>query len=279
MFDARILQFAPWSISKVGQLEKCLRHYKFQYIDKFARGQAGAAARIGSVVHAALELGLEKNATDGLEDALEKAAKTEELALTTGELDKARAYLPAAHDFIKRVSTFRDKMKVKQVLIEAELGIMPDFSGTSYSNRKALLRGKVDFAMITGDDMLIIIDHKTGKKKIVTEHMPQLYSYAIMGLASYPVRGVQCGIHYVGSPDLQLLPGMSADEIRQKLHPWLLNYLNSKAPRIEELLTGDPQPTVGWECEYCDFAKHGTCDEGATESNRRKSTRSLPIVG
>lgn len=278
MFDNRILQFAPWSISKVGQLEKCLKHYKFKYIDKFPPGPSGPAARIGSVVHAALELGLAENSTQGVSDALEKAAKTTELALTTTELDKARAYLPAAHDFIKRVSTFRDKMKVKEVLIEADLAIHPDFTKASYFDKKALLRGKVDFAMITGDDMLVILDHKTGKKKIVTEHMPQLYSYAIMGLASYPVRGVQCGIHYVGSPDLQLLPGMSAEEIRQKLHPWLLNYLNSKAPRIEEILTGDPQPTVGWECEFCEFAKHGYCDEGATEANRRKTSRSLPIV-
>lgn len=278
MFDARILQFAPWSISKVGQLEKCLRHYKFKYLEKHPQGPAGAAARIGSVVHYALEIGLEKNATDSLDAALEKAAVSKELALTTGELDKARAYLPAAHDFIKRVSTFREKMKVKQVLIESEWAILPTFEATPYANKAALLRGKVDFAMITGDDMLIILDHKTGKKKIVTEHMPQLYSYAIMGLATYPVRGVQCGIHYVGSPDLQLLPGMSTEEIHQKLHPWLLNYLNSKAPRIEELLTGDPSPSVGWECEFCDFAKHGFCDEGAVESNRRKTSRSLPVV-
>ena len=278
MFDNRILQFAPWSISKVGQLEKCLRHYKFKYIEKHPSGPAGAAARIGSVVHAALEFGLEKNATDGLEKALEKAAKSEDLALTTTELAKARSFLPSAHDFVKRVSTFRETMKVKQVLIEADLAIHSDFTKASYSDKKALLRGKVDFAMITGDDMLVILDHKTGKKKIITEHMPQLYSYAIMGLASYPVRGVQCGIHYVGSPDLQLLPGMTADEIHNKLHPWLLNYLNSKAPRIEEILTGDPSPTVGWECEFCEFAKHGSCDEGATEANRRKTSRSLPVV-
>lgn len=279
MFDPRILQFAPWSISKVGQLEQCLRQYKFKYIDKHPQGQSGAAARIGSVVHAALEKGLEENSVEHLQEALIKAAESKELLLTTQEQEKAMAFLPSAHDFVKRISSFRDRQKVKQVLIEAELAITPDFKSSAYSDRKSLLRGKVDFAMITGDDMLIIIDHKTGKKKLVTEHMPQLYSYAIMGLATYPVKGVQCGIHYVGSPDLQLLPGMPKDEIVQKLHPWLTNYLNTKAPRIDELLTGNPAPTVGWGCEYCNFATHEHCPEGATEANRRRTSRSLPVVG
>lgn len=140
---------------------------------------------------------------------------------------------------------------------------------------KPLLRGVIDHAMRTSDDFLIVLDHKSGKKKPIGEHATQFYAYMALALANFPwVKGVQSGIHYIGEPKVDWFPkfdGTSGawlrEDIVRTVFPWLRQFINRTSTKLGLVETGAPRAETGWQCNFCGFAAH--CEQGRAEIEKR----------
>jgi hypothetical protein len=140
---------------------------------------------------------------------------------------------------------------------------------------KPLLRGVIDHAMRTSDDYLIVLDHKSGKKKPIAEHSTQFYAYMALALVNFPwVQGVQSGIHYIGEPKVDWFPRFDGkpgawqrDEISRTMFPWLRQFLNRTALKLGVVDTGAPRAETGWQCGFCGYLAH--CEPGQAKVKER----------
>lgn len=275
MFSDLVKKSAPWSISKTGVLGLCPRQYNFKYNEKLKETTKSSSGRLGVILHSVTETVLKKpniNVETIIEDIKEKEKLSldEELAV----MEKINSIL----NFSDRISKFKTTHKVHTELIEQRLAINTDFSKAKFEDNTCFLRGLIDYGMITQDNVLIIIDHKTGRKKPIAEHNAQFFTYMLLALAEYDVKAIQCGINYTKSDkiDWQLHKDGSTrpwlkEEINIYVRKWLVNYLNSFEQKLLLLDQKIIKPKTGWQCEYCGFADK--CEEGQKEIEIRVKNR------
>jgi hypothetical protein len=277
-FEPIIIKHAPWSISKVGVLELCARQYLHKYVEKLKESTKSDAGRIGTSLHSVLEYGL-KNPEKALDVIVEVVIANDKL--TSEEELVVRTKLAAIEEFIERMEKFKLQTRPKQIVVEHKVALSPDFKPVDFFAKEGtnVLRGVIDYAQLTHDNVLLVIDHKSGRRKPIDEHAVQLNAYRIMGLAAFPeARAVQCAINYVGATKLDWAPRRDGspgpytrEEVEQFLHPWLEMYLNKQGRKLLTLDSGSAEAETGWQCEYCGFASQ--CDEGKIEVNRRRAKR------
>lgn len=274
MFDERVLRHAPWSISKANLLDLCGAQYAYKYVDKLKESRKSSSSRVGVVAHALLEAEL-KTPGQELVGLLELAKDKE--ALSTEEYREVLTRIPAITDFGARIKRFKAGHGVKQEFIEHQLAMRPDFSRTSFFDKGGLLRGVLDHGMITQDNVMIVLDHKSGKKKPMREHSTQFYAYMLMVMANFPVTAVQCGINYIGTDQVEWFPrengesGAWSREDVSKLRVWLEHYLNKSARKLALVDDRTIPPETGWQCDYCGYVD--ACDVGAAEVEKRRQKR------
>jgi hypothetical protein len=282
MFNEAILRAAPWSISKAGTLERCQRQYLFKYLNRTPEGPSPKTGRVGTAVHYVLENGLRDDNDDPLVLEAHLFKIGTEIKLLQKDIEEATLFLPACADFIQRIRKFKLKFGVKEIMVEQKIGIDMNFQKTNFfDNHASLLRGVIDLALITNDDFLLCFDHKTGKVKPVTWHYPQIYSYALMCAANFPIKNFQGVIHYVGNPDLQRLSNMSMDHIQTILRPWLETYLNNLTDKVVMIDRREDIPTTGWQCEWCTYVYEPGCSEGqvtVAKKGHKYSPKKLPNI-
>lgn len=274
MFDERVLKRAPWSISKANLLDLCTRQFVFKYEEKRKEIKKNTSSRKGVVAHRLLELELKKPGNE-LYTLLEKEVVVNQL--TEEEHREVRTLIPAILDFCQRIVKFKEDHGVTKELIEYQLAIKPDFTKASFFDNAGLLRGLIDHGMITKDNILIILDHKSGRKKPIHEHTTQFYAYMLMAVANFPISGVQCGINYIGSSSVDWFPrpngesGVWSRNDIEKLQVWLGHYLNKAVRKLQMIDSGAAEPEVGWQCEYCSYVD--ACDVGTEHAAKRVAKR------
>lgn len=291
MYNAQALKYAPWSFSKIGTLENCGRQFVYKYVHKAKETtKKSVEARSGVALHAVLEAGLKTPGLDLHPMLFEQIDANE---LTRDETIEATSRLPAIEDFIGRWQTYKKLYGVKKELIEFKLGMTSDHTQAAFfpdpqkpELPPVFFRGVLDLGGITEDDVLVVIDHKSGKKKPIGEHSKQFYVYMLMVLANFPeIRGVQSGINYIGEPkidwfdDPQQQKGMwTRDDIRRRIAPWMYHYINracTKLPTVTDE-TGAlclPKAETSWACSYCGYP--ASCPEGQAEADKRAAKAAL----
>ena len=248
-----LLEFAPWSPSKASKASQCPLAFRFHYVDRLPRGRSSEAALVGTVVHHAQELVLQGAK---VEDAISTAVANSRDPLTSVETEKVGSYVAQIEDFGKRIQEFNRKHGIKKLLLEQEWAIDDKFKPVSYKSKKAMMRGIVDLAILTDAGALVIIDHKSGKKKSVREYGAQLDIYKVMGLAHVPeAKSIQCAIHFLVDGDVVWEAPNKPSRIRELLQPWLIRYLSGCHDGLEGF-----EPKVSYLCNWCDFQSH--CPEG-----------------
>ena len=274
MFDERVLKHAPWSISKTNLLDLCGSQYAYKYVHRLKEGRKSSSSRVGVVAHSLLEAELKAPGQD-LTELLEAA--TEKELLTTEEQREVMVRIPAVVDFGVRIRKFKEKSGVQHEFIEHQLAMKADFTKTTFFDRNGLMRGVLDHGMITDANVMIVIDHKSGKKKKMEEHSTQFYAYMLMVMANFPVEGVQCGINYIGADKLDWFPKANGDSgvwLREdvyKLRSWLEHYLNKSSRKLVMIDDNAAEPETGWQCDYCGYVD--ACDVGTREVEKRKAKR------
>lgn len=252
-----MLNYAPWSPSKADLAGRCGLAYKFKYVDKLEEAPGGSTAgAIGTAIHRVQELHLSgENITTSLETSLS------ENELTSVDQEQVKSAATAVRSFSTRIQTFTEKHGVKVKLLEQRWAINKDFEPRDFKDPDVVLRGVVDFGMLTNNDQLVIIDHKSGKPKPISSYGVQLDMYAIMGLAHLPqAKSVQCAIHFVRTEEIEWAPPISPSKIKESLQPWLIHFLNKRAADAEEA-----RPRISYQCSWCGYKP--VCPAWSSSSN------------
>lgn len=274
MFEDRVLKHGPWSISKTNLLDLCAAQYAYKYVDKLKEGKKSSSSRVGVVAHALLESELKAPGQE-LAGLLEIARDKE--GLSSEEHRQVMTRIPAISDFAARIRRFKKANGVTQEFIEHQLAIKADFTKTSFFDKTGLLRGVLDHGMITDANVMIVLDHKSGKKKKMEEHSTQFYAYMLMVMANFPVAAVQCGINYIGTDQVEWYPRANGDsgvwtraEVSE-LRIWLEHYLNKSVRKLAMIDENAAEPETGWQCDYCGYVD--ACDVGTREVEKRRAKR------
>lgn len=318
-FSAHVLNHAPWSHSKFGSVEKCQLQYYKRYVEKQREHGSSAESKVGVAVHYVSEHVVKHDMapTSTLLDEAVRLGK-----LTSSEVDSMMTFMPKVEKFADWLRNFIHKYGVKETLIEEQMGINLRFEPTSFSPgdewteeellvpwestprdperpplkyytgdrlRQAVLdglapvmRGVLDLGLLTANNDMVIIDHKTGKHKNIADHGPQLNIYRLFAVARYNVRSVQCAIHYAETGRIDWTPPMTREQIIRQLQPWLYHYLNKQHYKLKLIDEGKEAPPdeIGWWCSWCGFVRD--CPPGLAEATRRrdeKIKKGLPVKG
>ena len=241
----------PWSFSKAGVAAQCALQYDFKY---------GAArktytedkstfteSRIGSAVHKALELAL-----NGVSIAKAFQVAIESAELAHDEAETTLSFVDNVTAFVKRTAAFRAKYGIKplDVFLEYRIGMSTDFKSIPFFDNSGLFRGVLDLVMLTPYGDAVVIDHKSGKQKEMSEYEAQCRAYCILILARHPqITGVKTGVSFLLTGDLQWNPRVSAETIRAEYHPWLLKFLTESSAGLQLPPTPNKTRLCGW-CGY-----------------------------
>lgn len=241
-----VYQHQPWSPSKAALLSQCTKAFEYRYILRTKGLESGTESKIGTAVHRAQELIL-----DGIEAriAIEQAI-IESKNLTTSEIETVKSFTPAIINFKKKLEQFMRKHPVTHIYKEKKLAINRDFKICEYEDPDCFIRGNIDLLLVTESNHLVILDHKTGKKRPLEKHSTQLDIYTILGLVNFPTAlGAQSAIHYVGyNNDVDWGPARSKAQAEKVLYPWLQSYLTDQAQRLERI-----EATITPLCKWCGY--------------------------
>jgi hypothetical protein len=260
-----VRQHAPWSISKLGVIQKCSQQFDFSYTNKLPGGPPvkSKELRLGNAVHKVLELCLNGST---VEDAMPFGEA--EGDLVSAEVEELRSFEENIRAFVKRSAEFCEKYAatsgdvvypVKR-LIEKSLSVDFDFKSRAFFDKKGFFRGKVDVGFITPEGHVTLIDHKTGKEGEASEFTDQFKVYAILLLAKYPeIVSIKSAVHFVRTGKMLPLGTVSAETIRNEYGPWLLAYTAEAAKKLALPVAPIPDvdPATGksqtWICNWCAY--------------------------
>lgn len=258
-----VLKNAPWSVSKAGVIEKCGLQFDFKYIQKLKDDSYGRPALIGVAVHSVLELLLRKQEilakkgappesyapTALIDDALEQAKELH--ALAVDEFDELLTFRDNILKFCDRAARLKLKHRAKTQLLEQKWAIKSDFTSCDFLEKTGFFRGVVDYAIITEDNYMLVIDHKSGRtdKKLDTFDF-QLRAYCVMACALIPeLKGVTTAIHYVKTGELVFNDFIARKAIVRDFQPYVVNEIIKAAAKLEHPL----EANAGWWCSWCGF--------------------------
>jgi RecB family exonuclease len=259
VFSDLALKYAPWSLSKAQLATNCSFRFNLQYVHKTKATEPvrSAAGRIGNAAHEALEQYLKVPDHDPakLKRALHKAAVDNEL--TTPEIDDLLALAHNMVRFRQRLERIKAKLNVTEQLVEKRFGLTRDLEPTGFWNKKdVFFRGVWDLVLRTASGHVAIIDHKSGEppksvEDVKQQNRAQLDIYALAALSCFPdMPGVQTALHFIQSEEVlwTTKPPRRADEIREKLVPWYVEFLNRAGAAVPS-----NEPKKGWYCQFCGY--------------------------
>lgn len=241
----------PWSYSKAEVAAKCSLQYDFKY--GAARKtytedtSAFTESRVGSAVHKALELAL-----DGTPIAKSFQVAIDMTELAHDEAETTHSFVDNVTAFVKRAAAFRVKYNIKphNVFLEYRIGLSPDFKSVPFFENSGLFRGVLDLVMLTPYGDAVVIDHKSGKQKEMSEYEAQCKAYCILILARHPqITGVKTGVSFLLTGALEWNARVSAETIRNEYHPWLLKFLAESSTGLQL----PPTPKKDWWCGWCGY--------------------------
>jgi CRISPR/Cas system-associated exonuclease Cas4 (RecB family) len=259
-----VLKHAPWSFSKIGVLDLCALQYHRKHIEHVKEQRVSFASNVGVVVHYITEHMLKDN--EPYSDELFKRA-CEKHGLTLDESHAVKSFTAKVDAFASWLKSFTTEFVVGTPLVEHRLAIDTSFNKVDYNSPSVLIRGVIDLGLLTKNGDGVIIDHKTGKRKDIGEHAAQLNVYRLFMAAHFPLRAVQCAIHYVETGRIDWTLPVLTSHIEKQLRPWLIHYLNKQDRKLQLLEKGPPSPETGWQCGYCGY--RDTCPEGQIEVEER----------
>jgi hypothetical protein len=204
----------PWGYSKLETFENCPQKFKFQFIDKLPQPGSAAMER-GSKMHESIETYLN--------------GWTKEL-------------IPECQSFQEAI----DALKASKFVAEQALGLDKNWNKLpDWFHKDTWIRAKAD-AMYTEDNVLTVIDFKSGKYRVPSTDQVELY--AIVGGAIYPeVTKVVAEYWYLDTGEVYS---------REYTQPELLELRKKFEKRVAPMYVNElwtPQPSM--ECRWCPYSK------------------------
>jgi len=204
----------PWGYSKLETFEKCPQKFKFQFIDKLPQPGSAAMER-GSKMHESIETYLN--------------GWTKEL-------------IPECQSFQEAIDSLKGtKFQAEQAIgLDKNWNKLPD-----WFHKDTWIRAKAD-AMYISEDILVVIDFKSGKYRIPSTDQVELY--AIVGGALYPeVTHVNAEYWYLDTGEVYTRT-YSQDELKT-----LRKKFEKRVAPMYVNTNWTPQPSI--ECRWCPYSK------------------------
>jgi RecB family exonuclease len=235
---------APWSASKVATALRCPRLFHFKYIEKLKEPEVMPEARIGKSLHKVLELVLMGTPSPEAKQKLraELPSETEQMrfdVLGTG-----------IEPFANRIQQFKRRRRVARQLVEYSLAVREDLSTTQFYAGDAYYRGVIDLGYIFEDDVIALVDHKTGVRIPGTSIADQLEGYAVLTAAAFRhVRSFWLGLHWVAERAVEWSKPVKTGVVVVELVPDLLVNLAAAALAVSD----GPRTNPGPWCDRCSY--------------------------
>jgi len=109
-----------------------------------------------------------------------------------------------------------------------------------------IIVGKIDRIDQLGDEIVKIIDYKTGKtpQKLKKDHKEQLMIYYLAGQQCFNLRKIELSVYYLrDNKELSFIPQeKQVQEFKRKL-----------IQIIQKIKQSNFKPTPGYQCRFCDF--------------------------
>jgi len=251
--DLEKLSLVDLSYSRMDTYTQCPAKYFYSYIQKEPR-QFAPAATLGNIVHAVLENCLSNDS---------------ELSL-----DHMR------DEYDKNISIYDPDSLIPKELINAGVQIIDEFYDENSDKTFNIYDKEMPFTLIIGsykvigfidrvdvkDDMVHIVDYKTGKWEVSAKEVPnnlQLGIYALAVSQMFPEKQVYAELHYLrsGRKKGHLFTHEDIDGVKSKI-------IDIAYKMISDI---NYSPTSNIRlCTYCDHAKSGACGTGSFRMRNNK---------
>jgi CRISPR/Cas system-associated exonuclease Cas4 (RecB family) len=270
-FTDLAIKYGAWSLSKANTALQCPHKFYLTYINKPTEGESkyeSTEAIIGKRVHKVLELFF---AGFDLSKAFHYAIQ--EGKLTTAERNSVLSYRPAITLFIHKWEQYSTRVQGGPPQTELKLCINKEFKPCSFFSTDAFFRGVIDLKVpLINKPTCVIIDHKTGKKKPISEHGLQLRSYALLlKLHDDKLERVQSGIHYVTDGSIDLCTNLHYVTDISEYVEELITHINKAAANLVDLQVTRPNRL----CDWCDQKYRCTTIMGRNEkTDKNRQTNS-----
>ena len=239
-----VLEHKPWSVSKAKTAEQCPLKFKLTYIDKKKGSGSNSAALVGQAAHQILEILIQDDSTWLL--AHQSAQDAHQL--TSPELTQLENLKLPILNFVRRLKLFRERNGIVDAHVEKRLGVDLDGKPTEFFDNNGFLRGVVDLVLFPpAQPHAIIIDHKSGRPRNLSDYEIQFNSYTMLIKAAYPhIVGSKVGVNHIKDDSLDFLPVSDITDIEPY---WdnMITYLNEATKQTHTFKT-----QTGWWCDWCD---------------------------
>lgn len=247
------LSLQDFSYSRISCFNDCQLKYFYSYIIKVPQ-DFGHPAKLGNIIHEALELTLENELSV---DKFELLSAYQDARL---RLDPAEEIPQAMIDEGQRMLIeFADRLNAQPIKISTDHEDY-DFEKEkpfSFVSGRGRINGFIDYVSVR-EDRVFVRDYKSGKNEVPQKHVHsnlQLGVYSLFMKYLHPDKPIQAELYYLKSDHKKshLFTDDDLDLIETEL--------NSKINII--LSTEDFKPTIEtWRCEWCSYATDGTCPQG-----------------
>jgi CRISPR/Cas system-associated exonuclease Cas4 (RecB family) len=259
-----LMDYKPWSYSKLQVASHCPTQFHRKYVikEKVAYKESPEAT-VGKAVHKMLELLLREYQWDL---AYEKVKV--EHHLTSEEMDKVRDFEPDVRNFLNGLKVHNEKKNIKIQKVELQYAMNADLTpARSFFDNNSFFRGVIDLALFPEDaPMVIVLDHKTGKRKDISSFQEQLESYMILLKAHHPyIQHAKIGIHFLQTKEIDFMPWKSIGNIQPYWNS-LIRYMNHVTRDAHQFTV----QTTGWFCDYCEYQT--TCEKGYDRGKETTTT-------
>lgn len=259
------LSLIPLSYSRLNTiLDKtwgCGLKYFYQYVLKIP-SESNQHAVLGNIIHEALEMAV---ANDKDLDEIELFAAFE---MAQAKFDPNDEIEP---DVIYRGKQMLNEyyMRHKKDRYSERISIYPTIIGKEVPFEIVIgtgkFRGYIDF-VYEMDDIVYIIDYKSGKHEVPQKHIPtntQLGIYALAMKKAYPDKTIHGSLYY-----LQSAKQKSHDYTDEDLEG-IVNTLESQVKTLVDTLHFKPTENER-TCYSCDYAKKEVCPTGVARLRRKR---------
>lgn len=261
-----VKEHAPWSVSKADTAKQCPHKFYLKYIVKKKLDlPPNPDALVGQAAHRAVEFALSGRPVDkSFQFAIE------EFKLTSPEIERMNALIPATHNFLRKFNSYCERHKANTPKMEQRFGIDFDGNPIKFFDNSGFLRGVIDLYMtFKGTKNAVILDHKTGKQRALHYFQNQFNAYILLLKAHQPeLEGIQTGINFLKQDTIEFVRKLQDVRDVQPIFEEIVVFLNESTQDAHQHKLVRPGPLCNW-CDYLSICPaHADGTNGSKEEEQ-----------
>jgi len=255
------MKFNPYSISKIGCFNQCPFQFKLKYIDKIrVPFKASKALYKGNHLHEMLEHNFDYDTSFDTNEVYTEKDKeqTKEILKIFKDSEMGMKYKK-----LIKIGTSEEQFGIK--IIDSKLQIC------DYWDKECWYRGAMDL-IFKAPSVVYNIDWKSGKDKSNDEDfgIEQSLAYSIYLMLKYPDIDTFLSVFVFVEHGTEKKITYTRDKLNE--------YIRFMFNRTKQVESAEHYPAIiNGLCNFCDYYKHGHCDEPNILKNKMQDTQNTKI--